>query len=214
QSTAPQTLASPIRAAAPPPRSPLRAATAPRALLPVVSREVGRCTDRADIAARSRSLLHPLLPRSHRLRALHHLHPTLCSACGQRTTAGEGGGPILAGGEGATQRGAPGRPQHDGSSAGSSLGRQRGILPARATQRAPLRGCSQLARQRSLAKRPEGCNLGHVRQRSIEGATLTRPANEVVYNTETGQRCGFSFITMSIIEEADKAIEMFNHNMP
>ncbi|PWZ53241.1 ribonucleoprotein, chloroplastic [Zea mays] len=33
---------------------------------------------------------------------------------------------------------------------------------------------------------------------------------EVIYNKETGQSRGFGFVTMSTIEEADKAIEMFN----
>ncbi|KAJ1269616.1 hypothetical protein BS78_07G225000 [Paspalum vaginatum] len=33
---------------------------------------------------------------------------------------------------------------------------------------------------------------------------------EVIYNRETGQSRGFGFVTMSTIEEADKAIEMFN----
>ncbi|RLM60477.1 uncharacterized protein C2845_PM14G21120 [Panicum miliaceum] len=33
---------------------------------------------------------------------------------------------------------------------------------------------------------------------------------EVIYNRESGQSRGFGFVTMSTIEEADKAIEMFN----
>ncbi|XP_066331122.1 28 kDa ribonucleoprotein, chloroplastic-like [Miscanthus floridulus] len=33
---------------------------------------------------------------------------------------------------------------------------------------------------------------------------------EVIYNRETGQSRGFGFVTMNTIEEADKAIEMFN----
>ncbi|OEL26138.1 28 kDa ribonucleoprotein, chloroplastic [Dichanthelium oligosanthes] len=33
---------------------------------------------------------------------------------------------------------------------------------------------------------------------------------EVIYNRETGQSRGFGFVTMSTIEEADKAIETFN----
>lgn len=33
---------------------------------------------------------------------------------------------------------------------------------------------------------------------------------EVIYNRETGQSRGFGFVTMSTVEEADKAIEMFN----
>ena len=33
---------------------------------------------------------------------------------------------------------------------------------------------------------------------------------QVVYNRETGQSRGFGFVTMSTIEEADKAIETFN----
>uniref|UniRef100_A0A0D3H348 RRM domain-containing protein n=1 Tax=Oryza barthii TaxID=65489 RepID=A0A0D3H348_9ORYZ len=33
---------------------------------------------------------------------------------------------------------------------------------------------------------------------------------EVIYNRETGQSRGFGFVTMSTIEEADKAIEMLN----
>ncbi|KAL5667845.1 hypothetical protein ACJX0J_020066, partial [Zea mays] len=33
---------------------------------------------------------------------------------------------------------------------------------------------------------------------------------EVIYNRETGQSRGFGFVTMSTVEEADKAIEMFS----
>ncbi|CAN6213086.1 unnamed protein product, partial [Urochloa humidicola] len=96
---------SPLRAAAPPPRSPPRRAARGSA----AHRSSGpRCS-----LVLSPSSFHF---RNHRhLRALHYRRPAPCSACGQHTSTGEGRGPILAGGKRVTQRGAPGRPQHDGS---------------------------------------------------------------------------------------------------
>ncbi|KAL9265056.1 28 kDa ribonucleoprotein, chloroplastic-like protein [Drosera capensis] len=35
---------------------------------------------------------------------------------------------------------------------------------------------------------------------------------EVIYNRETGQSRGFGFVTMSTVEEADKAVELFHHH--
>jgi RNA recognition motif-containing protein len=33
---------------------------------------------------------------------------------------------------------------------------------------------------------------------------------QVIYNRETDRSCGFGFVTMSTVEEAEKAVEMFN----
>lgn len=36
---------------------------------------------------------------------------------------------------------------------------------------------------------------------------------QMIYDGETGQSCGYGFVTMSTVQEAEKAVKIFHHSV-